>query len=111
MEVSFSNAKMCKICSSEKQLRSNYGPRMAALVAQRLLELQAAETLEDLKSLPAMQCHELKGKLAGYLAIDLVHPQRLVFKPAHEPVPRLDEGGLDWSQVKAIEVFRIGDYH
>jgi proteic killer suppression protein len=84
---------------------------MAALIAQRLLELKAATTLADLKSLPGLRRHELKGKLDGYLAVDLVHPQRLVFKPDHNPIPQLDDGGLDWKQVTAVEVFRIGDYH
>jgi len=34
---------------------------MARKVAQRISELKATETLEDMRSLPAANCHELKG--------------------------------------------------
>ncbi len=111
MKVSFSNARMRKLCNSEKRLRAEFGARMAALIGQRLLELQAVETLAELRKLPGPRCHELSGQLNGYLAVGLAPPQRLVFKPDHRPVPKLNEGGLDWANVTAVEVFRIGDYH
>ena len=111
MEISFSNAKLAKTCNSEKKLRGEYGPRMAKLIQQRLAELQAADTLEDMRHVPGARCHELTGNLDGCLAVDLVHPMRMVFKPDHDPVPCRDDGGLDWSQVTRLEVFAIGDYH
>jgi proteic killer suppression protein len=40
-----------------------------------------------------------------------VHPQRLVFEPAHETTPRLEDDGIDWSQVTQICIIWIGDYH
>lgn len=111
MEVSFSTPKLAKTCNSAKKLRGDYGPRMAGLIQQRLAELQAADTLEDMRHLPGARCHELKGNLGGQLAVDLVHPKRMVFKPNHDPVPVKDDGGLNWSEVTAIEVVGIGDYH
>jgi proteic killer suppression protein len=45
------------------------------------------------------------------IAVDLVHPDRLVFKPADDPPPRKPDGGLDWTQVRSIEIVGIGDYH
>lgn len=111
MDVSFSTSKLAKICNSAKKLRGEYGPRMAALVQQRLGELQNADTLEDMRHLPGARCHELKANLGGHLAVDLVHPNRLVFKPDHDPVPVRDDGGLNWKEVTAVEVVGIGDYH
>ena len=55
MDVSFSTAKLAKICSSEKKVRGEYGPRMAALIQQRLTELRAADTLEDMRHLPGSE--------------------------------------------------------
>jgi len=44
--------------------------------------------------------------------MDLVHPRRLIFLPANDPVPRNDAGGLDWSRVTKILIEEIGtDYH
>jgi len=84
---------------------------MASLIQQRLAELRAVDTLADMRSLPAARCHELKGNLAGHIAVDLVHPDRLVFKPDHDPVPCKDDGGMNWDQITAIVVVGIGDYH
>lgn len=109
MEISFETAKLAKLCSSEKKLRGKYGPRQAGLIQQRLLDLAAAETLAVMRLLPG-RCHELVGNFADHLAIDLVHPDRLVFRPDHDPVPRKD-GALVWGAVTQIEVVGIGDYH
>lgn len=110
MEISFTNAKLAKMCNSEKKLRGKHGPRMASLIRQRLSELRDAETLAMMRSLPG-NCHELRQNLKGYLAVDLVHPDRLAFKPDHDPLPIKEDGGLDWGKVTEIVVVGIGDYH
>lgn len=110
MEISFATSKLAKLCNSEKKLKGTYGPRMAAVIQQRLMDLDAAETLASMKDLPG-RCHQLTENLDGLLAVDLVHPNRLVFAPDHDPVPELTGGGVDWSKVTKIEVAGIGDYH
>ncbi len=45
------------------------------------------------------------------LSLDLDGPYRLLVKPAHDPVPRRPDGGLDWSQVTAIIVHGVEDTH
>ncbi|MHC4401187.1 MAG: type II toxin-antitoxin system RelE/ParE family toxin [Planctomycetota bacterium] len=110
MEISFATSKLAKLCNSEKRLRGAYGPRMAAVIRRRLMDLDAAETLASMKELPG-RCHQLTENLDGLFAIDLVHPNRLVFVPDHDPVPELRGGGVDWSKVTKIEVAGIGDYH
>ena len=64
----------------------------------------------SMKDLPG-RCHQLTENLDGLFAVDLVHPNRLVFAPDHDPVPELSGGGVDWSKVTKIEVAGIGDYH
>lgn len=110
MEISFTNEKLAKLCNSEKKLRGRHGPRMATLIKRRLFELSDAETLEVMRTLPG-RCHELRENLKGWLAVDLVHPDRLAFEPDHDPLPTRDDGGLDWKQVTKIVVVGIGDYH
>lgn len=111
MEVSFASGKLQKICNSDKKLRGEYGPRMAEVIKDRLAELADAESLEELRTLPKAKCHELTQNLKGCLAVSLVRPDRLVFKPDENPIPRKPDGGLDWSQVKRIAIVGIGDYH
>ena len=110
MEISFATSKLAKLCNSEKKLRGDYGPRMATVIQQRLMDLAAAETLESMRSIPG-RCHSLTQNLDGLFAVDLVHPDRLVFVPDHDPVPQLKNGGVDWTKVTMIEVAGIGDYH
>ncbi len=111
MEISFTNKKLATLCNSEAKLRGKHGPRMAKLIGQRLFELSAAETLEAMRFLPAARCHELTANLKWHLAVDLVHPDRLAFKPDYETIPKKPDGGLDWEKVKKIIVVGIGDYH
>lgn len=111
MEVSYTNGKLQKLCNNEKKLRGKYGLRMAELVKQRLAELADAEVLEDMRALPAPNCHELTQNMKGYLAVNLVHPDRMAFRPADSPLPRKQDGGLDWCRVKHVEIAGIGDYH
>jgi len=36
---------------------------------------------------------------------------RLVFRPNHNPLPQLKDGGLDLSAVTSIELIEVVDYH
>lgn len=92
-------------------MRGKLGPRMADKLQLRLTQLSAVESLEDMRLIPGARCHELVGNLDGWIAVDLVHPDRLVFLPANDPLPKKDDGGLDWSVVTAICIEGIGDYH
>ena len=113
MEVSFQNRKLGERCCSMQKLQRAYGDTQARLVARRLVVLRAAANLGEFWP-PYKQperCHELKGDRAGQLAMDLVQPSRLLFKPAHNPVPQQPAGGLDWRQVTAITIIGVEDYH
>lgn len=84
---------------------------MARKLQQRLMELHAAESLAEISHLPPPRCHELSGSKAGQFSIDLVHPYRLLFIPADDPVPLDDDGGIDREQVTEIEIIEIEDTH
>ena len=92
-------------------MRAAFGKPLAERLQQRLAEIQAADTLDDISRLPPARCHELSQDRKGQLAVDLVHPKRLIFEPDHNPLPRKPDGGLDWSHVTSICVIDIIDYH
>ena len=110
MEIEFHNLKLQKLCNSAKNMTGKWGPKMAKKLQQRLSELAAANTLENMRNMPG-RCHELKGDRKWQLALDLVHPQRLIFAPNHDPMPIRPGGGLDWSGVNSIVILEILDYH
>lgn len=110
MDITFSTTKFEKECNEQKRLVQRYGPVNAKRLRQRLDDLRAAPHLEMMRQLPG-RCHELLGDRAGQLSLDLDHPYRLIFEPAHDPVPRKEDGGLDWSQVTAIRLLGVEDTH
>jgi proteic killer suppression protein len=84
---------------------------MGRLVMRRLDEIHAAGSLADLKALKGARCHELHGDRRGQLSVDLVHPYRLLFEPAHDPLPLAAEGGLDWERVVVVRILEVTDTH
>ena len=110
MDVTFATKKLQKTCNSETALRGEFGPAMAKKIQTRLGQLAAADTLAVMKLLPG-RCHELTEDWAGHLALDLVHPKRLIFRPNHDPLPATDEGSLVWKLVTDVTVVEIADYH
>ncbi len=111
LEVYFETKSLQKLCSSGKEMRKRLGDRTARLLQLRLTQMQAADTLDDLRKFPSLRCHELTGNRKGQLAIDLVHPQRLILVPFDDPPPTKADGGLDWSKVTKVCVRGIVDYH
>lgn len=111
MVIYFKTKKLQKICCKSIEAQKNLGPKMATKLQQRLMELQAAICLADISRVPPPRCHPLFGDRDGQLSVDLVHPHRLLFIPANNPVVELDDGGLDWSKVTEIEIVEIADTH
>ena len=110
MEIAFKGPRLQKLCNSE-QLATRQWARDAAKVLQRLTELAAAVTLFDMGTLPPARCHQLKGSRKGQFAVSAGPRLRVVFKPDHEPVPQLEDGGIDRKRVTKIKIIEIEDYH
>lgn len=112
MDVIFSTEKLRKLCNSNKELQRKYGAQKAKKIQQRLNELRAVETLADLSHIPPPRCHELRGNREGQFAVDTTHPFRMIFEPAHHPVPLLPDGGIDKLRVTTIRILEVDiNYH
>lgn len=88
-----------------------WGQDMARKLVQRLQEIQAASTLQDLCRLPGPRCHALKGKREGQLSVDLVQPYRLVFEPTQSSQEIYVDGVLDRSKIERVKIIEVVDYH
>jgi plasmid maintenance system killer protein len=111
LRILFINGKLEKEFNSEQLLIRRHGPQRSRLIKRRLIQIHAAAALEDLRSLPQVRCHELKGNRAGQLSVDLDHPYRLIFEPADAPIPRREDGGLDWMRVTTVLILGVEDTH
>lgn len=111
MNFTTPNRKLSKRLSDPAETVKTYGMPTAKRIHQRLREFEAASCLEEIRSLPAANCHQLTGQDAGSLAVDVSANYRLIFQPAETPPPLKDDGGLDWSAVTEIIILDIVDYH
>lgn len=111
VDISFRNRKTKKELSDEETLIRRYGSEQAKKIQQRLFELQAAENLETLKTLPQLRAHELSGNLAGQISLDIKQPYRLLIKPDYDDPPQKEDGGLDWKKITKIKILKVKDTH
>ena len=110
MDIFFGTRKLAKACNSERELRKQYGERMAKTIAMRLAVLKHARTLSFVPTTPPERRHRLAGKRKAQYAVDLVHPHRLVFEPRRSSSAPNDAEDGD-GDVTAITVIEITDYH
>ena len=111
MKIRYQTRKLEKSVESLSAIKKNYGDR-ARKLSQRLDDLASVVNLEAMRSFSSFHCHELTGNRQGELAIDLTPNHRIIFLPDHDPLPRKEDGGLDWIRVTGIVIVAIGeDYH
>ena len=111
MNIDFARSRLKKTFNSEKARKKDFGDRMAKTIAMRMAVLRRAQTLSMVPVTKPDRRHQLEGNRAGRYAVDLVHPNRLVFVPNHDPIPRKKDGGIDTDQVTAITIIEVVDYH
>lgn len=111
MDIIFKTNKLKKVFGDEKLMVTKLGVHRSKLLKRRLTQLAAADTLEDLCNLPQVRCHELVGSRKGCLSVDPDHPYRLIFEPAHNPLPKKPDGGLNWANVTEVRIIKVEDTH
>lgn len=111
MRVLFRNSRLQALCEDDKERRKKWGEPAARKVVQRILELEAAPTLQAAMRVPSLRCHPLKGELKGLFAVKVHEALRLIFRPSGEPGTITPREGLDPGKVTDIEIVRIEDYH
>ncbi|MEO5777693.1 MAG: killer suppression protein HigA [Flavobacterium sp.] len=91
-------------------MQASFG-QLARKVNQRIQELTDADNLAIMSTILAANCHELSGDRKGKFAIAVSVNYRLIFEPNHDPLPTKEDGGLNWEDVRKIQINEIEDYH
>ncbi|MCE1165162.1 MAG: type II toxin-antitoxin system RelE/ParE family toxin [Bacteroidetes bacterium] len=110
MIIIYKDRKLEKNLTNPAKTVRQYGTR-AKKVVQRLREIEASANLSVLMTLPAANCHQLKGGRAGEFAVDISGNWRMIFEINHEPIPEKEDGGIDTDSVTSIKILEITDYH
>ena len=108
MDILFKTKKLEKSCNDFNRMQREYGAKIAKLLHQRLDDLKAIKNLEVMRMLPG-GCHKLKGDRKVQFGINLTRNYRLVFESCESTSLNSYDG--DWSQIIAIEIIEITDYH
>ena len=111
LDIIFNNRKLEKQANNSRLLEKKQGTRRANLIRRRLDDLAAAATLEDMDYFPQARCHALSANREGQFSVDLDHPYRLIFIIANDPIPRVEDGGVNRLEVTAICIIGVEDTH
>ena len=98
MKITYKTRKLEKVCTIASETEKRYGVEMSEKIHQRIDEIDASDSVEELVQFHIGRCHLLKGKCKGQYAMDLVHPYRLIFE-------KIDE------EIRIVMVIEITDYH
>lgn len=79
MIVKFRTKKLEKAYSEFKYAFKEYGDKIGKKYIQRINIIKATQSLDELKKLPGLRCHPLKGSRAGQYAVNLNGFYRLIF--------------------------------
>lgn len=103
MDIEFANSKLKKASTNEKFGKKFLGNLRYSIFANRLADIAAAMTMEDLRDVPG-KFHNLTGDRSGQMSCHLDEPYRLIFESA------ADEKN-DWSKITCVRIIEITNYH
>ena len=110
LDITFDNPEIQAKCTEGTEDNRDLGGNNPKVLAKRLRVIDTAPILETLRGNQG-NFHELKEDRAGQISCTLDSGDRLIFVPDHDPLPLDAEGNLDWSQVTAVKIVEIVDYH
>ena len=110
MNLKFSDNKLEKYANDDRTGSKKLGEKRFKKYKQRLDQLKASKTLEDVRFQPG-RFHELTSNRKGQWACELDHPYRLIFEPQENPIPIDSDGKYIWVEIKGVEIIEIDDYH
>ncbi|ARW47562.1 hypothetical protein S1001342_01230 [Acetobacter pasteurianus subsp. pasteurianus] len=111
MNITFQTRKLQKVFNTWALLVRDYGEKQAKVIARRMSVLANAPTLQQVPAQKPERCHKLTNNRKHQYAVDALHPFRIVFKVNHNPIPLLEDGGIDLSLVTNITICEVVNYH
>lgn len=79
MEIRFRTRKLRRQYEDHREGERAYGARVARRYVERVNIIKQARDVEELKQLPGLRCHELRGDRGGQWAVVLTGFHRLIF--------------------------------
>lgn len=103
LELAFSTKALRTLCENEAAATQALGAERAEGLKRRLADLRAAYHAGELVAGRPRQAADSKD----HLEVDISDGSSLVLCSNHSTTPRLDSGGVDWSNVTRVKALRI----
>lgn len=110
MKLDFLDPKLHALCHDKRVATKSLGAESAKKLKTRLDDLDAAQSMEDMRHLPG-HWEELKHNRAGQFSARLYGGMRLIVKPQKQPPPTKPDGGLNWLAIDSLYIIEVVDYH
>ncbi len=98
LDIEYKNADLKKVCTNASTAERQYGAEMAKKIHQRVNEISAADSVEQMLQFHIGRCHALQHGRKGQYAVDLIHPMRLIFTKKGK-------------EIQIANIIEIVDYH
>jgi proteic killer suppression protein len=110
MDLSYRSNKLKKSLTTDKGIVKSYGA-IAKKVKLRISQLKNADNLEVISKLHVLRLHQHIGKGKGIWSIDIQENWRILFIINQDPIPTLEDGGVDLKDVTIISIESVDDPH
>ncbi len=98
MEIEYKSKQIQKVCEDYNVARKKHGQRMAEKIDQRISEIRAADSVEQMIQFKIGGCHLLRQDRKGQYAVNLEQPYRLIFEQKD-------------NTIQIVRIIEIVDYH
>lgn len=109
MELTYKNKKLQNLCENSRyntELVKNYGKEVAKKLPQRIKELKAFESLNDIPVNLPFKRHKLTGNRNNQFAVNITGQYRLIFRNKENKL--LIE---DLKEIKKIEIMEVSKHY
>ncbi len=101
MKISFKNDKEKELYQTVRSLTGVYGAQQAKKIIQRIGQLEAVTSPQQLPG--SARFHEHSGDRKGLFSVDLIHPYRLILLPTCEY--------QSWVEITSLQVYEVMTPH
>lgn len=109
MDLTYKTKKLQNLCEDpkyNKELIKKYGSEVAKRLPQRIKELKAFDSLNDIPITPPFRRHKLTGDREGEFAINITNQYRLIFRQKENNI--IIE---DLRSIKEIEIMEVSKHY
>lgn len=100
MKINYKSNKLKKICTHYSEAKKKLGLDTAKALVKRINELESIDSVDTLVRSRIGRTHPLHGDRKGQFAMDLAHPQRLIFIKEEST-----------GTIEVVKIISITDYH